>query len=294
VGESDCQNIRELLDPYLDDELLIETSQSVLDHLSLCPDCTAESERRIELRRSLKTALTLADDRERENLSRRRIETALVQQRRPRRTAKIVWGALAASLIVVLGLTYWRFGNTSKPVNPTSVNLPINMPASPSPVLIAAVDRDAVENHQVCALSYPPDWSFDRQRVARDLTPRFAPLVDAVGRKHASYELIEGHNCSYQQRRYVHLIFRGNGHTVSVFIEPEEPGGNPKSSRPGEIDQTSYKAYDVASVDTGRHRIFVVSDLPSGENFSLANQLVPATLGFVRKLERLKTNVKVG
>jgi len=97
--------------------------------------------------------------------------------------------------------------------------------------------------------------------------------------------LIEGHNCSYQQRRYVHLIFRGNGHTVSVFIEPEDPGGNPKSSRPREIDQTSYKAYDVASVDTGIHRIFVVSDLPSGENLSLANQLVPATLRYIQKLE---------
>jgi hypothetical protein len=163
-------------------------------------------------------------------------------------------------------------------------------------VLIAAVDRDAVENHQACALTYPPSWTYDRQRIVRELTPMFAPLVEVVGRNHGSYELIEGHICSYQQRRYAHLIFRGDGHTISVFIENDDPGSN-ESSRPAEINQTGYKTYEVASVDTGVHRIFLVSDLPSGENLSLANQLVPATLGFVRKLERLKRisqNVKIG
>lgn len=281
MGDSDCQDIRELLDPYLDNELLVETSQSVLDHLGLCPDCAAESERRIELRRLLKKALTLEVDRDSENISRRRIETALEEERRPRRRAKIVWGALAASLLLVLGLTYWRIGNPSKPVNPPAVY----MPPSPPQVLIAEVDRDAVANHQICALGYPPNWTFDRQRVARDLTPAFAPLVDAIGRDHAAYKLIEGHICSYQQRQYTHLIFRGNGHTVSVFIEPDDLSGKPKPSHPREIDQTSLTAYQVASVDTGRHRISVVSDLPSVENLAIAKQLVPATLSFIQKLE---------
>jgi len=163
--------------------------------------------------------------------------------------------------------------------------MPSDMPQSPSPVLIANADRDAVENHQVCALSYPPDWTFDPQRVARDLTPGYAPLIDAIGRDHAAYKLIEGHICSYQQKQYAHLIFRGNGHTVSVFIEPDEPSGNPKPSHPREIDQASLTAYQVASVDTGRHRISVVSDLPSNENLALAKQILPQTMSFIRKME---------
>ena len=285
VGESDCQHIREMLDLYLDNELLVETNESVLDHLSFCRDCAADSERRIELRRSLKEALTLEDDdeRESENLSRRRVQMALDRKRIPRISAKIRWSALAASLILALALSlaYWRNGNISNPANSSAVNTPSSEPT----VLIAAVDRDAVENHQVCALSYPPDWTFDQQRVARDLTPRFAPLIHTVDRHPASYKLIEGHICSYEQRKYAHLIFRGQGHTVSVFIESDVPPGDPKSSRPLEIAQASYKAYQVASVDTGIHRIFVVSDLPSVENLALANQLVPATLGFVQKLE---------
>jgi anti-sigma factor RsiW len=285
VAESDCQHIREKLDLYLDNELLVETNQSVLDHLSFCRDCAAESERRIELRRSLKEALTLEDDdeRESENLSRHRVQMALNRERIPRISDKIRWSALAASLILALalGLSHWRNGNISKPANSSAVNTPSSEPT----VLIAAVDRDAVENHEVCALSYPPDWTFDQQRVARDLTPRFAPLIDAVNRHPASYKLIEGHICSYEQRKYAHLIFRGQGHTVSVFIEPDDPPGDPKSSRPLQIAQASYKAYQVASVDTGIHRIFVVSDLPSGENRALANQLFPSTIDFIQKLE---------
>jgi len=188
---------------------------------------------------------------------------------------------LILALGLALGLAYWRIGNISKPANSSAINTPSSEPS----VLIAAVDRDAVENHQVCALSYPPHWTFDQQRVERELTPRFAPLIHAIDGHPASYELIEGHICSYQQRKYAHLIFRNHSHTVSIFIEPDDPRGNPKSSRRLEIAQTSYKAYQVASVDTGIHRIFMVSDLPSVENLALAKQLFPQTLGFIQNLE---------
>jgi len=211
------------------------------------------------------------------------VQMALDREKGPRIPARISWAALAASLILALalGLAYWRIGNISKQANSSEVNTPSSRPS----VLIAAVDRDAVENHKVCALSYPPHWTFDQKRVERELTPRFAPLIQAIDGNPASYELIEGHICSYQQRKYAHLIFRSHGHTVSVFIEHDDPRGNPKSSLPLEIAQTSYTAYQVASVDTGIHRIFVVSDLPSVENLALANQLFPLTLGFIQKLE---------
>jgi anti-sigma factor RsiW len=283
VGESDCQNIQEKLDLYLDNELLVETNQSVLDHLGFCRDCAAESESRIEFRRLLKAALTVEsdDESESEKRSRRRVQSALDQER-VTRIAKLPWAALAASLILVLvlGLAYWRNYNTSKPANSSAVDTTSTEPA----VVVAAVDRDAIDNHQVCALSYPPGWTFDEPRVAHNLTPRFAPLIKAVNRHPSSYELIEGHICTYEQRKYAHLIFRKRDHTVSVFIEPDDPRGNPKSV-PLEVAQTSYKAYQVASVDTGIHRIFVVSDLPGDENRGLADQLFPSTIDFIRKLE---------
>ena len=274
-----------MLDLYLDNELLVETNRSVLDHLDFCLDCAAESERRIELHRLLKEALTFEDDdeRESENLSRRRVQMALDREKGPRISGRIRWTAMAASLMLALalGLAYWRINNVSKQANSSEVNTP----PPPTSVLIAAVDRDAIENHKVCALSYPRDWTFDQQRVKRELTPRFAPLIQAIDGKPASYELIEGHICSYQQRKYAHLIFRSHGHTVSVFIEQDDPRGNPKPSRALEIAQTSYAAYQVASVDTGIHRIFLVSDLPSVENLALADQVFPLTLSFIRKLE---------
>ena len=277
--------MREMLDLYLDNELLVETNRSVLDHLGFCRDCAAESERRIELRSRLKEALTLEDDDEpeSENFSRRRVQMALDRERGPRISARIRWAALAAILILAfaLGLVYWPIGNISKQANSPEENKSSSQPSA----MIAAVDRDAVENHKVCALSYPPHWTFDQQRVERELTPRFAPLIPAIDGNPASYELIEGHICSYQQRKYAHLIFRSHGHTVSVFIEQDDPRGKPKSSHSLEIAQTSYASYQVANVDTGIHRIFLVSDLSGVENLALANQLFPLTLGFIQKLE---------
>jgi anti-sigma factor RsiW len=270
------------LDLYLDNELLVETSQSVLEHLSACPDCAAEVERRLELRRLLKAISPLDDERESvaENALRRKIEAALQKDQRRRVTTKMRWAVLAACLILIAGLGYWRIRKIPKPPSPPAINL------SPPAVQIAATDRDAVGNHQACALTYPPNWAYDRQRIVRELTPRFASLIDVIGRNHGSYELIEGHICSFQQRRYAHLIFRGNGHTVSVFIEQHEQVAKADSSPALEIGQTHYLVYEVASVDTGIHRIYVVSDLPSGENATLAKQLFPRTLTFVQKMER--------
>ena len=273
---SDCKNTQEILDLYLDNELLVETSQSVFEHLDSCPNCAAESERRLALRRLLKGTSTLDDDymEGTEKALRRKIESALQTNQGRRMRAGIRWGLLAAAcLIFILALGYWRIGKIQKL-------------ASSSGVLLASMDRDAVGNHQACALTYPPGWTYDRQRIVRKLTPRFASLVDVVGRNHGSYELIEGHNCSFQQRRYVHLIFRGNGHTVSVFIEQHDPVGKPDSSPPAEISEAHYSVYEVASVDTGIHRIYVVSDLPSEENATLAKQLFPETLKFVQTMER--------
>lgn len=283
---SDCESTREILDLYLDNELLVETSHSVVQHLGACPDCAGELERRIELGRMLKATAATYDEyeSESENNLRRRIETALQQEQRRRTMLQVRWALLAASLVLMLGFGYWRYWrliDVPKPVSSPA----FKMPASNPDVLVASTDRDAIANHQECALKYPPNWTYDRERVARELTPGFASLVDTVGRNHDSFELIEGHICSYQQRQYAHLIFRGNGHTVSVFIEHHEPVGNQGLSAPTEISSTRYTEYEVSSVDTRNDRIYLVSDLPSAENAALAKELFPPTLGFVQKME---------
>jgi anti-sigma factor RsiW len=288
VAGSDCKSRREILDLYLDNELLVETSHSLLQHLSCCPDCAGELERRIELRRLLKATSTFDDQDESnsETILRKKIESALQKEQRRRMTARVRWVLLAASLLLVLGLGYWRYTNVPKPNNSAPIKMVVSNQVSNSGELVVAMDRDAVANHEACALKYPPNWTFDRQRIVRELTPGFASLIEVVGRTHNSYELIEGHICSYQQRQYAHLIFRGNGHTVSVFIEHYEPFGKPDSSPPAEVAHTRYSAYEVSRVDTTSDRIYLVSDLPSTENVALTKQLFPPTLRFVQKMKR--------
>jgi hypothetical protein len=54
-----CQRCRDLLDEFLSDELLVETSQGVLRHLETCDVCRRLHEQRREIRARLKRALAV-------------------------------------------------------------------------------------------------------------------------------------------------------------------------------------------------------------------------------------------
>src|SRR5690242_1148307 len=54
---SACEKIRDYLDSYISNELLVETNHEVLRHLESCPSCSAEVEARSRLRARLKAAV---------------------------------------------------------------------------------------------------------------------------------------------------------------------------------------------------------------------------------------------
>ena len=56
-GESACEKTRRYMDAYLSNELLVETTHDLLQHLESCPECTAELATRTRLRSRLKTAV---------------------------------------------------------------------------------------------------------------------------------------------------------------------------------------------------------------------------------------------
>src|SRR5215510_10850528 len=57
-NERTCERYRRYLDAYLDNELLVETNQDVLQHLSSCPHCTAALESRARLKHLVKANVT--------------------------------------------------------------------------------------------------------------------------------------------------------------------------------------------------------------------------------------------
>ena len=262
----ECASIRDLLDSYLSNELLVETNHRVLQHLDACEDCRAEATRRQRTRRLLVQSLEMPVD---VAPLRQRITTALdAEQRRGSRLAR-AWGG-AAALAAGVAAAFWL----ARPVD-------------------AAAYRDSVTSHVQCALTLPASATYNPRRIAARLKPPFAAMAESIGRTYGQYELVDAHTCPYNGRQYAHIVYRGGGHTLSVFAEPALRGSLPPAPTttplPGagvDVFSNLLDNYWVTATGTPGHPIFVVSDTSNGSTANVPPDLLRAALDFVRTLER--------
>jgi anti-sigma factor RsiW len=262
----DCQHIRELMDSYLSGELSVETNHVVLHHLSTCQACGAEVRRRQRLRTLLAHALSTPVDVDR---VRQRITHAVDREQRSWGRAVRGWG-VAAALIIGIAATYWF----SRPVD-------------------AAAYDDSVGNHVACALTVPASATYDPERAARDLTPPFEGIADAIGLTHGLYHVVDAHMCPYKGRDYAHVVLRGNGRTLSLFAEravrgalPTTPVTTPLAGGALDLHSTTRLGYRVSATATSEHRLFVVAESPTAAPDDITNEILLSAVRFVRTLER--------
>lgn len=262
----DCQNIRELMDSYLSGELSVETNHLVLRHLGTCQVCDGEARRRQRTRTLLAQALDVRVDVER---ARRRVTHAVDREQRSWGRSVRWWG-VAAALIVGVLLVQW-----------------LSMPVD------AAAYDDSARNHIVCALSYPASVTYDPERAARNLAAPFEGLADSIGLEHGAYRVIDAHMCPYEGRDYAHVVLRGDGRTLSLFIEPGGRGALPRTSvrtmlpgDAGDVNSTTRLGYRVSATATAEHRLFVIAERPADAPDDIANELLLSAVRFVRTLER--------
>lgn len=259
----DCQHVREVMDSYLTGELSVETNHALLHHMAECRDCAAEQTRRRRLRALLSEALEVPVDPDRA-----RIRVADAISREPRswvRAARL--GAIAATLVAAVAVAYWA----GRPVD-------------------AAAYDDSAEDHIACALTYPEDAAYDKDRSAQNLVPPFLQIAEAVGLSHGAYHVIDAHMCPYKGRNYAHVVIRGGGQTLSLFAERAERGTLPGASTtvlPGDtldLHATTRLGYNVSAVATRDHQIFLVSEGPTDPP-ELAQDILRSAVRFVRGLE---------
>ena len=250
----ECQDVRELMDSYLGGELLVETNHDVLRHLSRCPACTADLERRQQLRTLLKDANAVDLDAAAVGRVTEQVRMAIGRDRRWSWRGTRRWVAAAAIVAAVL-LYGW-----------------------PRTRVEAAAYRDAVENHRICALTFPKTAAYNPQRVARRLLPPFADLASLAGRPYGAFHLVDAHTCPYHGRNYAHLILRSDDRTVSVFVDPSGGGPMPPA--------TEYQGFEAAGLGTRAHQIVVVSDLARVEHLGVAGLVMPAVTAAIEKIER--------
>jgi anti-sigma factor RsiW len=249
----DCRKTRELMDSYISGELTVESNHEVLRHLEHCDSCPSELARRERMRALLVESFGVGPNAQAVEA---RIVRALERdQNRSWRLAQ--YGGIAAALILAVGLTAWF----SRPVD-------------------AAAYDDSVDDHIACALTYGPDASYDAVRAANNLAPRYRDILKAVAHKAGDYDLIDAHMCPYQGRNYAHLVYRGNGHPLSVFAEVAERGRLPITH------ESPRKGFITEGQSAGHHHVFVVSDQTVRPPETVVRDLLQSTLGFVRGLER--------
>ena len=260
----DCRRIREVMDSYLAEELLVETNHEVLRHLDSCQECAAELQRRQQLRALLSQALEIQVD---DQHAAARISQALDREQRSWKRVTPLATA-AATLIAVVALAFWF----SRPVD------------------VAAYD-DSADDHIVCALSYPVSHRYDADRAAQSLAPPFMPIVDAVGVSHGEYEVIDAHMCPFKGRNYAHVVFRGGGQTLSLFAERAERGALPAAPATTltgdtiDVHETTRLGYRIAAVATDDYQLFLVSERPTDPP-EIERDILRSAVRFIRGLEK--------
>ena len=252
-----CRDVRELLDAYLGDQLLVETTNDVVRHLETCPACRGELDGRRALRDRLQSAFVGAVDLAptpeflKSIDARLRIEASSLMTRRSWLRS---WGAAAAAIVTAIsgGLFARSAARRSR---------------------LAQLARNAAGDHQNCAIKFNlSERPISLEEAARRYDPAFASfttLTAPTGLPNGPVDLLDRHSCVYEGRRFAHVVFRYSGHIVSLLVTAgtESIGASPEMLPTDGVLQ-------VASFSAGRHLAFVVSDLSADDTSRFADAMV--------------------
>ena len=97
----------------------------------------------------------------------------------------------------------------------------------------------------------------------------------------------------FEGRRFAHIVLKYHGQVVSFLVIDIQPtkGVQPESVRrsvePQVISCSQSDGYQVSCFETARHAVFIVSDLPEGDNLALARALAPSVFAHITRTENL-------
>jgi len=261
-----------MADSFLCGELLTKTNDEILRHLEICPVCRTEIDGRRRLRGTLRDAFSRAPELQPSAEFRTRLRGQLrdVSAHRTRSWSfSGRWLALAAGVMLAVGVT--GIVLMKRAAGPTE-----------------ALARDAVGDHQNCALKY---------RLAR--MP--VPLEEAAQRFDSAYRLLlsappddistpdgvaqvtERHSCAFGARRFGHVIMEYRGRVVSLLMTANDGAtGNVGEDAIPHVIGRPMNGLSVVSVNGTRHAILLVSDLDSGELAQLSRTI---SVPLARRLE---------
>jgi len=147
----------------------------------------------------------------------------------------------------------------------------------------------AAGDHRECALEGRPEAWVALDEAGRKFDPAYAGLVDVVRRertvaKRATADVVDGHSCVFQGRRFGHVMLKHAGRLVSVLVtnfavNQKSTGLARLTGRDGtrRVAACSQNAdFRVACFRAPHHAVFVVSDLGEQDNLAIARSVAPS------------------
>lgn len=306
----DCARIRGLLDAFLSNELMVETTQDVLEHLDGCPECaeilSCREEIQLRLRQAARNEAAPAE-------LQARIQAALradLAQRQPVGSGwafvQQTWArfqqtwvrfqqtwfhgwqgtVVATAVVAVLAVGGVFAARSAGLLGSTPNTAPRSMGLDDGSAL-----KVGFADHVHCALLRPlPQQTPSDDVVTAKLGKEFAGLYPIVQQQvPAGATFVDGHVCHMAERHFVHFIYRQNGMLVSIIATERGPGEVLERAQALEIVEASgvslYRArvenIQVDGFEAGQFFVYVVSGLPSEQNLQLAQAIVRPVSDFL-------------
>lgn len=275
-GQGKCEQMRQQLDAYLSNELLVETSRVVAAHLERCAACAAELEQRRTLRDALRRAVSSqAVPAGLEERVRRQLRSPGAASSR-----WVQWGAIAAALVL------------------TAVGVGGAFQVREHYVAARATNENLLKvgmgNHVHCALHYEPEKAPSEEAMRDAMGEEYFALVGAVRSQLGDFEIKQAHRCSAYKRRFVHLILRRGGELVSLSLTRREAGEDfaaslllPTLKASGAVmHNATLENLEITGFAVPGHLAYVTSNLPAAQNQALAAQIAAALREVAEKAPR--------
>jgi anti-sigma factor RsiW len=246
-----CRDVLQVIDWYLNGELLTGTNDEILRHLDVCSLCCSEIDGRRRLRSALRGALDRAPElqssAEFQNRLREQLRAASARAVSPR---TLSWRSLALAAAVVLTVSLAGVVLTNRSVGP-----------------LDALARDAVGDHQNCALKYrlvraPVPLEEAAQQFDRAYRLLLGEPPDDIPAPDGAAHVTERHSCAFGGRRFGHVIMEYQGRVVSLLMTGNDFGtASPERDAIPHVIGRPTNGLSVVSVNRAHYAILLVSDL---------------------------------
>jgi hypothetical protein len=314
-----CQEFRQMIDSYLNDELLVETNHEVLRHLESCTACRSELAAHRALQTRLRAAVKSAPEMRINPVFARRLEANLRQtalrptvwmnlKSRVFSGSPILAVTAAACLLfgALFGANWLRHSSPATDNNiagQSQTNQPLENSRPPEessqPEAVQAAWREltgeAFGDHENCALHFRLKENPITLDEAAEKYGKFNKDLDRTvitsareifseknsGEKSGEIEFLEAHSCVFEGRRFAHVVARRGDRTISILVtDTDLPDANDN-----QITNQSAGTMQAASFRANHHVVFIVSDLTERENTIVAQTLAPAVRRHIERSE---------